>query len=71
MKALTARELEVARLVGYGRSNRAIADTLGLAECTVKNHIARAFKKLTVQNRTQLALRIQNTLVIVSSVTRT
>lgn len=59
MRALTTREREIARFVGLGYSNRAIAGTLQLAECTVKNHLQRTFKKLRIENRTQLALWVR------------
>jgi DNA-binding NarL/FixJ family response regulator len=59
MKPLTTRKLEIAGLVGFGRSNRAIAERLGITVFTVKNHIARTFKKVAVTNRTQLALWIR------------
>jgi DNA-binding NarL/FixJ family response regulator len=59
MTALTAREREIARFVSFGYSNRAIAGRLGITVFTVKNHIARVFKKLQLENRTQLALWIR------------
>jgi DNA-binding CsgD family transcriptional regulator len=48
---LTARELQVLRLVATGRTNRAIADELGLSEKTVARHIANIFNKLDVASR--------------------
>jgi len=50
---LTARELDVLREVALGRSNREIAATLGVADETVKTHVARVLAKLQVENRTQ------------------
>jgi len=48
---LTARELEVLRLVATGRTNRAISDELGLSEKTVARHISNIFIKLDVSSR--------------------
>jgi DNA-binding NarL/FixJ family response regulator len=56
--ALSARELEVARLVADGRSNREIATQLHLSEKTVETRLARAFGKLGVRRRAALASRI-------------
>lgn len=55
---LTPRELEVARLVAAGRSNRQVADALSISERTVENHVASAYQKLGVKTRVELALRI-------------
>ncbi|GAA1140257.1 response regulator [Ornithinicoccus hortensis] len=49
---ITDRELEVLRLVAQGRANRAIAKELFISEATVKTHLAHAFDKLGVDNRT-------------------
>lgn len=54
---LTERELEVARLLADGRSNREIAAELFLAEGTVKNHVTNVLAKLEARDRTQAALR--------------
>ncbi|RHW27436.1 DNA-binding response regulator [Nocardioides immobilis] len=51
LDTLTARELEVLRLVAQGRSNRAIASALFLGEATVKTHVARVLTKLGVETR--------------------
>jgi predicted ATPase/DNA-binding CsgD family transcriptional regulator len=52
---LTARELEVARLVADGLSNPAIAATLFLSRATVKTHVSHILRKLTLDSRVQLA----------------
>jgi len=48
---LTARELEVLGLVATGKTNRAIADVLGLSEKTVARHVANIFTKLDLTSR--------------------
>jgi DNA-binding NarL/FixJ family response regulator len=48
---LSARELQVLRLVATGRSNRAIAADLVLAEKTVDRHVTNIFAKLGVSSR--------------------
>jgi DNA-binding CsgD family transcriptional regulator len=49
---LTARELEVLRLVAAGRTNREIASALTISEHTVARHIQNIFAKLGVTSRT-------------------
>jgi DNA-binding NarL/FixJ family response regulator len=49
---LTARELEVLRLVAAGRSNREIAEELVISEHTVARHLQNTFAKLGVSSRT-------------------
>ena len=53
---LTAREVEVLRLVAQGRSNKEIADELFIAQKTARNHVERVYAKLGVNNRTQATL---------------
>jgi DNA-binding CsgD family transcriptional regulator/tetratricopeptide (TPR) repeat protein len=48
---LTAREVEVVRLVATGKTNRAIADELVISEKTVARHMSNVFKKLGVSSR--------------------
>jgi DNA-binding NarL/FixJ family response regulator len=48
---LTAREVEVLRLVATGRTNRAIAAELFLSEKTVARHLSNIFTKLGVSSR--------------------
>lgn len=50
---LTPRELEVLSLVAQGRLNKEIAQELGTAGQTVKNHLRSAFKKMDVGNRVE------------------
>ena len=53
LAGMTARELEVLRLVATGRTNRAIADDLKLSEKTVARHISNIFNKIYVRSRWQ------------------
>ena len=52
---LSARELEVLRLIVQGLSNKQIAYDLKIAEDTTKNHVKSILKKLGVDDRTQAA----------------
>lgn len=52
--ALTPMERRVCEQVGEGRSNREIADSLGIAEKTVKNHVTAVLAKMDLQRRTQV-----------------
>jgi DNA-binding NarL/FixJ family response regulator len=54
---LTIREERILALVAEGRSNRNIAETIFLAEGTVKNYVSRIMDKLGVQSRTELAVK--------------
>ena len=53
---LTAREVEVVRLVSTGLPNKSIARQLGLQESTVKIYLYNIYRKLSVPNRTALTL---------------
>jgi DNA-binding NarL/FixJ family response regulator len=53
---LTARELEVLRLVGQGRANKEIAAALGIGERTARTHVSNILAKLGLGSRTQAAL---------------
>lgn len=55
--SLTRRELEILRLMAGGYSNREIADALGTAEGTVKNHASSILSKLGVRDRTRAVLK--------------
>jgi DNA-binding NarL/FixJ family response regulator len=58
--ALTPRQLEVLDLMAKGRTNREICDSLGIAEGTVKAHVATLLEALDVANRTEAASVIRD-----------
>jgi two-component system nitrate/nitrite response regulator NarL len=53
---LTAREIEVVRMVARGLRNKEIADQLSITEGTVKAHLRTIFEKLGVDSRMKLIL---------------
>jgi DNA-binding NarL/FixJ family response regulator len=59
-KELTKREYEIALLVGQGKSNKEIGQTLFITEGTVKNHLTKILDKLKLRDRTQLALLVKS-----------
>src|SRR5581483_11329858 len=54
-RSLSSREVDVLRLVAKGFGNREIAQTLDIAEVTVKLHVSHVLEKLDVKDRTQAA----------------
>jgi DNA-binding NarL/FixJ family response regulator len=50
---LSARELEVLNLLVGGKSNKEIAQRLGITEATVKSHVSAILMRLNVEDRTQ------------------
>jgi DNA-binding CsgD family transcriptional regulator len=54
-RGLTARELEVARLVSQGRSNREIGSALFIADWTAATHVRNILAKLGLSSRAQIA----------------
>ncbi len=53
---ISAREEEIIELVAEGLSNREIAEQLYLSEGTVRNYISTILEKLSLRDRTQLAV---------------
>lgn len=54
---LTDRETEILRLMASGFSNKEIANSLGVAEGTIKNHVSNILSKLGVRDRTRAVLK--------------
>ncbi|MBA4494153.1 response regulator transcription factor [Paenactinomyces guangxiensis] len=55
-ESLTAREMEILRLIAEGKNNQQIADMLFITVKTVKSHITNILSKLEVDDRTQAAI---------------
>ena len=58
---LSSRQREVAVRYANGETHTEIAAALSLSPATVRNHIAQCFRKLTVNNKAELAQRLQGT----------
>jgi DNA-binding CsgD family transcriptional regulator len=55
---LTEREVDVAKLIRGGLTNRQISEELNIAEGTVKTHLWNLFQKLQISNRTMISVRL-------------
>jgi DNA-binding NarL/FixJ family response regulator len=53
---LTARELEILKLLAAGIANKQIAFRLKISEKTVRNHVSNMYEKLNIADRAQAAL---------------
>lgn len=61
---ISPRELAVLAQIAAGKSNREIADALGVSPNTVKTHIARLFEKLGAVRRTDAIARARELSII-------
>jgi LuxR family transcriptional regulator of spore coat protein len=57
-KILTDRETEVFNLLILNKTTKEIADTLGISEKTVRNHISNAIQKLGVKGRASAVVEL-------------
>ena len=57
-KILTEREQEVFELLVINKTTSEIAETLGISEKTVRNHISNAIQKLRVKGRAQAVVEL-------------
>jgi LuxR family maltose regulon positive regulatory protein len=64
VNALTARELEVLRLIAAGLRNQEIADQLSISQATVKRHVANTYGKLGARHRTDALARAKELRVL-------
>lgn len=60
LSELSERELEVANLVGLGKSNKEIAEDMEITVRTVKAHLSSIFIKTNSRDRVELALKIKS-----------
>ncbi|HLS91301.1 MAG TPA: response regulator transcription factor [Limnochordia bacterium] len=56
LEELSARELDVLKLIAKGFSNDEIARTLFISPHTVKNHVSNIYRKMGMDDRTQVAI---------------
>jgi DNA-binding NarL/FixJ family response regulator len=61
---LTPREVEVARLLAYGASNKQIAQKLNVSDFTVRDHVSCLLKKFGVASRARLAVVLSSGFVV-------
>jgi DNA-binding NarL/FixJ family response regulator len=58
--SLSARVRDIARGIGAGRFNAAIAEDLHLSLATIKRHVSSMLAELGFENRVQIALMVQD-----------
>lgn len=65
---LTARELEILKMLAKGPTNKQIGRVLGISDNTVRNHVLKIIEKLEVSDRTEAATTaIRRGLIIVDN----
>ena len=57
VEKLTDREIEIFSLVAKGLTNKVVGINLNISDRTVQGHIARIFKKLQINSRTEAVMR--------------
>ena len=58
IEQLTARELDILKLLAKGYMYKEIADHLGISMSTVRTHVSAVYEKLHVQSRTEAAMKL-------------
>ena len=53
---LTAREIEILKLIAMGQANAQIARRLDISDKTVRNHVSNMYEKLHIYDRSQVVL---------------
>lgn len=61
---LTPREVEVARFLAYGASNKQIAQKLAVSDFTVRDHVSSLLRKFDVDSRARLAVVLSSGLMV-------
>lgn len=59
LESLSVREVEVANMISLGENNKRIAQAMQISERTVKAHLSSIFRKLNVEDRLRLAIRLK------------
>jgi DNA-binding NarL/FixJ family response regulator len=62
LRSLTPRELEVAKHITEGKSNKAISEALFVTEGTIKNYVSKILDKLQLDSRTELIVFLKHIL---------
>lgn len=60
LRSLSERDREIAREIGAGKPNAAIAEELHLSVATIKSHVSSMLAELGFENRVQIALMVQD-----------
>jgi DNA-binding NarL/FixJ family response regulator len=58
LEQLTARELDILKLLAKGYMYKEIADQLKISMSTVRTHVSAVYEKLHVQSRTEAAMKL-------------